>query len=353
MSNLIGIPQVPGTTDNHEDVIKKVTSYRQLHSEGEGGKEKDRKLNYTEVVTSYYDLVTDFYEKGWGQCFHFAKQFKWEKYSEAIRRHEYYLSSRLGLKEGMNCLDIGCGVGGPMRNIASFSGAKITGLNLNKYQVKRGNELNKKAGLSNLLNVENGDFMKMPYQDESFDASYEIEATAHAPSKVDCYKEVFRVLKPGAIFAGYEWVLTQNYDPNNAEHQWCKKGIEEGNGLPDIAHIDEIGKALREAGFEDIEVKDVAPESDIPWQEPLTPRYTWSNWQVTSFGKWAITKALGALETVRIVPKGTVDVEKFLFIAQTALCRSGELKCFTPMCLHIARKPLNSKNNNNNNNKNK
>ena len=33
--------------------------------------------------------------------------------------------------------DIGCGVGGPAREIAKFSGAKIIGLNCSKYQVKR------------------------------------------------------------------------------------------------------------------------------------------------------------------------------------------------------------------------
>jgi len=34
----------------------------------------------------------------------------------------------------------------------------------------------------------------------------------------DVYGEVFRVLKPGAYFAGYEWVTTDKYDPENAEH---------------------------------------------------------------------------------------------------------------------------------------
>jgi hypothetical protein len=37
--------------------------------------------------------------------------------------------------------------------------------------------------------------------------------------QVGCYKEIFRVLKPGACFAGYEWCATDMYDPNNAEHR--------------------------------------------------------------------------------------------------------------------------------------
>jgi len=67
--------------------------------------------------------------------------------------------------------------------------------------------------------------------DNKFDAAYEIDATAHAPDKVGCYKEVLRVLKPGQPFAGYEWCLTDSYDPENPVHQEIKKGIEEGKHL--------------------------------------------------------------------------------------------------------------------------
>ncbi len=32
--------------------------------------------------------------------------------------------------------DIGCGIGGPMRQIAKISGANIVGINNNDYQIK-------------------------------------------------------------------------------------------------------------------------------------------------------------------------------------------------------------------------
>ena len=37
--------------------------------------------------------------------------------------------------------------------------------------------------------------MQMDAPDNSFDAAYAIEATIHAPTKIGCYGEVFRVLK--------------------------------------------------------------------------------------------------------------------------------------------------------------
>ena len=44
---------------------------------------------------SFYNLVTDFYEYGWGQSFHFAPRRKNESFRESIRRAEYVLASRI------------------------------------------------------------------------------------------------------------------------------------------------------------------------------------------------------------------------------------------------------------------
>lgn len=42
-----------------------------------------------------------------------------------------------GLKTGSELLDCGCGVGGPMRNIARFTGSNVTGITINHYQVRQ------------------------------------------------------------------------------------------------------------------------------------------------------------------------------------------------------------------------
>ena len=102
-------------------------------------------------------------------------------------------------------MDIGCGVGGPLREIARFSQAHVTGLNNNAYQVSRAVKLNGKAGLLSLTEVVKGDFMALPFEEASFDKAYAIEATCHAPDRTGCYAQIFRVLKEGGIFAGYEW----------------------------------------------------------------------------------------------------------------------------------------------------
>ena len=143
---------------------------------------------------------------GWGTSFHFASQRTDEPYKQAIARHEHYLALKLGLQRGMIALDTGCGVGGPAREIAAFSGAKVIGLNNNAYQVKRAVQFTADQGLSHLVSFVKGNFMSIPYEPATFDAVYAIEATCHAPEKDGVYSEIFKVLKPGASFAAYEWL---------------------------------------------------------------------------------------------------------------------------------------------------
>ncbi|GJN09921.1 hypothetical protein PR202_ga27975 [Eleusine coracana subsp. coracana] len=214
-----------------------------------GGKEESRKSN-SDMVNKYYDLATSFYEYGWGESFHFAHRWKGESLRESIKRHEHFLALQLGLKPGMKVLDVGCGIGGPLREIARFSSTSVTGLNNNEYQISRGKELNRLAGVSGTCDFVKADFMKMPFSDNTFDAVYAIEATCHAPDPVGCYKEIYRVLKPGQCFAVYEWCITDHYDPNNATHKRIKDEVELGNGLPDIRSTRQCLQAVKDAGFE-------------------------------------------------------------------------------------------------------
>ena len=213
------------------DAVKNVVDeYHSFHA----GTVETRKANYTQMVNDYYDLVTDFYEFGWGQSFHFAPRHKGESFDASLARHEFNLALRLGLKPGMKVLDVGCGIGGPMRAIARFSGATIVGVNNNDYQIKRGTKQNQDAGLADRCSFMKADFMKLPVPDKSYDGVYAIEATCHAPDKVKLFTELYRVMKDGAEFAGYEWCLTKKYDAGNPEHRAIKKGIEEGDALPDM-----------------------------------------------------------------------------------------------------------------------
>ncbi len=318
-----------------------VDAYTSLHDEQSGGDLEARKANYEVLVNRYYDLVTDFYEFGWGKSFHFAPAKNGESFEDAIVRHEVKLAQALKLDSGMTALDVGCGVGGPMRNIARYSGAKVVGINNNDYQIERGRRHSGREGMQHRTSFVKADFMQMPFEDGTFDGVYTIEASCHAPDKAALFREIRRVMKPGAIFAGYEWCLTDKYVADDAEHRRIKKGIEEGDGLPDIAYTHEVDDALREAGFEVVAARDVAPEADPegPWYLPLSGRdKSLRGLPRTPIGRQITNVATRVMERLKLAPEGTARVSDFLNVAGDALVAGGETGVFTPMYYFEARK---------------
>ncbi|KAK8936793.1 Cycloartenol-C-24-methyltransferase 1 [Platanthera zijinensis] len=320
-----------------ESAVEKYEKYQVRY----GGDAQTRKDNCVDAVNKYYDLVTAFYEFGWGQSFHFAPRWKGESLKESITRHEHFIALQLGLKKGMKVLDVGCGIGGPLREISRFSLVSITGLNNNEYQITRGTELNCLAGLVHSCNFIKGDFMKMPFPDNSFDAIYAIEATCHAPDAHGCYKEIYRVLKPGQCFAAYEWCLTDNYNPNNESHKKIKAEIELGSGLSDIRSIRQCLDALKQAGFEVIWEKDLAVDSPLPWYLPLvTQHFSLSSFRLTTIGLLLTRIMVKTLEYARLAPAGSFKVHSVLEIAAKSLVDGGREGIFSPNYFFLVRKPL-------------
>lgn len=327
---------------SREETAQVARKYRSFHNEQKSGGLLDRKQRYMEMVNQYYDLVTDFYEYGWGQSFHFAPRKRTESFEDSLVRHELFLAESMGLHRGMRVLDVGCGVGGPMRLFAREFGAHVVGLNNNTYQLGKCEAYNRASGLNNQTELLQGDFMQIPAPEASYDAAYQIEATPHAPDKEGAFAEIWRVLRPGGVFGGYEWCMTSGYNAGNPRHQEIKKGIETGNSLPDIASFDDVTGALQNVGFEVTDAFDTADNSDpeTPWYRALEGRdFSIKSLPRTAIGRFFTTWALRILEPLHIVPKGTTDVQDFLNIAADSLVAGGRLGIFTPMYYFKARKP--------------
>jgi sterol 24-C-methyltransferase len=318
-----------------------IREYMGFFDESNGGGIEARKAQYATMINNYYDVVTDFYEHGWGQSFHFAARAKGESFEASLARAEHFLALQLGLKPGMKALDVGCGVGGPMREVARFSGASIEGVNNNDYQLEKVRSHNEKAGLGHLCSGFKGDFMQLEVPDRFYDAAYAIEATCHAPDKTAAFEEVHRVLKPGALFAGYEWCMTDKFNPADAGHQEIKSEIETGDGLPDIASIPETIQALERAGFEVIRNFDAAQTSDpeTPWYLPLLGESSsLLGLRRGRLGRRIARRTIGGLETLGIAPKGSKEVSQMLGRAAEGLIAGGETGIFTPSYFFLVRR---------------
>ncbi|KAF1348725.1 S-adenosyl-L-methionine-dependent methyltransferase [Delphinella strobiligena] len=309
-----------------------------------------RKAEYATLTRHYYNLATDLYEYGWGQSFHFCRFAYGEPFRQAVARHEHYLAHVMGMKEGMKVLDVGCGVGGPAREMVKFTGANVVGLNNNDYQIERATHYAEKEGLSHKLTYVKGDFMQMSFEENTFDAVYAIEATVHAPSLEGIYSQIFRVLKPGGVFGVYEWLMTDAYDNSNPHHREIRLGIEQGDGISNMEKIEVALAAMKAAGFELEMNEDLADRPDpYPWYWPLAGqlKYMSSIWdfptivRMTKIGRGVVHKFVGGMERIGLAPKGTQKTADSLAVAADCLVAGGREKLFTPMYLMVGRKPLN------------
>lgn len=283
------------------------------------------------TIEKYYDLVTDFFEYGWGKSFHFAPHAKGETSKEAMLRHELKIAEALKLKPGMKVLDIGCGIGGPMKNIAEQSRAEIVGLNLNAYQIEKGKKYIRESGLEKQCRFQQGNFMKVDCPDASFDAIYAIEATPHAPNKTECFKEMCRLLKKGGYFAGYEYALLPNFDAGNLEHIQILETLEYGGGLQKTLSIPAIKQCLIDAGFRVLAFEDTCANEELSWTLPLE-----KGWRSSKGGR-AVTHAfVSLLEFLKIAPEGSSQVSGFLNLAADAFVKASKQKIFTPGLFFLA-----------------
>ncbi|CUS23430.1 LAQU0S10e00210g1_1 [Lachancea quebecensis] len=334
---------------NRDAQQEAVTKYLR-HWDGKTDKEAEQRRldDYNEATHSYYNVVTDFYEYGWGSSFHFSRFYKGESFTASVARHEHYLAYKAGIKAGDLVLDVGCGVGGPAREIARFTGANIIGLNNNDYQIAKAKHYAKKYNLADQLDFVKGDFMNMQFEPATFDKVYAIEATCHAPKLEGVYGEIYKVLKPGGTFAVYEWVMTDKYDENNPEHRKIAYEIELGDGIPKMFPAQVARDALKTVGFEILHDQDLTDSDDeVPWYYPLTGEWKYvqtlgdlATFFRTSFiGRKFTTTMVTLMEKVGVAPKGSRDVTLALEEAAVGLVAGGREKLFTPMMLFVARKP--------------
>ena len=61
---------------------------------------QEREQNAPELVQSFYTLVTDFYEYGYGECFHFAPLYDNMSMEESIHQYEVDIAKTLQAKPG-------------------------------------------------------------------------------------------------------------------------------------------------------------------------------------------------------------------------------------------------------------
>ena len=302
--------------------------------------------DHSETVREYYDICTEFMVSLWSESLHFAPLSPRESLEESQIRHQRLMMARLELRQGMRVIDVGCGVGGPMRRVAREAGVRVVGVNNNEIQLERAKALSAEAGLDDMVEYLACSFMDMgAITDDTFDRGYAIESTCHAPDKAGAFAEIYRVLKPGALFWGQEMCMTDKFDPDDSRHQAIKEDLMKGIALKDIATTGEVNRTLEAVGFQVVEGIDRAVVEDgptTPWYQPMETRHgkLGKALVMTPMGRKAFSGGARLAEALRVFPKGSANVVRLMDRTADAYVQGGKAGIFTPLYCFLARKPL-------------
>ena len=141
--------------------------------------------------------------------------------SEASR----FVGEALGAASGLQVLDIGCGIGGPARFMASNFGCRVTGIDLTADYVAVGNQLSAMVGLGDAVNLQQASALDLPFGDggtggeAGFDAAYVMHVGMNIANKPRMMAEAARVLRPGGKLVVYD-VMTQREGPVTYPLPW-------------------------------------------------------------------------------------------------------------------------------------
>jgi ubiquinone/menaquinone biosynthesis C-methylase UbiE len=118
------------------------------------------------------------------------------------------LARQLTLSAGDRVLDVGCGLGGPARHVASHYGCRVTGIDLTRDYVEAGNVLSRWLHLDERVSLQPGDAGALPFARDSFTAAYMLHVGMNITDKSTVFSEVARVLRAGARFGVYDVMRT-------------------------------------------------------------------------------------------------------------------------------------------------
>jgi ubiquinone/menaquinone biosynthesis C-methylase UbiE len=114
-------------------------------------------------------------------------------------------AERIALTRESRVLDVGCGTGGPARNLAHRYGCRVDGIDLTPELIETGQVLTGRCGLADRVVLQVGDALDLPYPEKTFDVAWCQNVSMNIADKARFLAGVHRVLKPGGLFTSTEF----------------------------------------------------------------------------------------------------------------------------------------------------
>ena len=142
--------------------------------------------------------------------------------------------------------ELGCGGGRNVKVLLKkYPDAKISALDYSTLSVRKTMQTNHRAIMAKRCTVVQGSVAKLPFSSESMDLATAFETIYFWPDLAECFKEVYRTLKPAGFF-----LICNESDGTDEMGKKCETIID---GMKCYMQ-DQITACLKQAGFASVEV---------------------------------------------------------------------------------------------------
>jgi MPBQ/MSBQ methyltransferase len=111
------------------------------------------------------------------------------------------LAALLAPSPAEHLIDVGSGLGGPARYVASTYGCRVSGIDLTPEFVQTAITLTSRVGLSAKVDFRVGSALDLPFPDASFDCAWSQNVAMNIADRPRYYAEMHRVLRSGGRLA--------------------------------------------------------------------------------------------------------------------------------------------------------
>ncbi|EFO27507.2 hypothetical protein LOAG_00971 [Loa loa] len=284
-------------------------------------REAKAKSDYSLVTTHYYSVMSTVIDEYFNGSFHFAPpRERQQSLADALKELHVRIGHCLELAEGKKCVDIGCGIGGVMHDLA-LTGADLTGVTIAGNEVVIGNKRFQNEGLQNCSIVQ-GNYCCLPLVDSRYDCAYAVYALKYMEDLKPPLQEINRILRPGGFFLVYDLLKTDKYHSSSEEHKTIINNLEYACGMPPLHTKEEIVNTAKIYGLELAGNINLDQETGNPYYFCFShsPFFMWLI--RSSLIDWIILVA----QALHIMPKGFLRFKR-VFLAGTVnnIVHAGKL----------------------------
>lgn len=150
------------------------------------------------------------------------------------------------IPENATVLDAGCGGGANIKKLlAKAPKGQVKGIDYSEVSVESSRKVNAKSIKEGRCEVLQASVAELPFLENTFDLVTAFETIYFWPGLVGCFREVYRVIKPGGTF----FICNESNGETNKDDKWAEK-----IGGMTIYNASQIFTTLNQVGFTDAKV---------------------------------------------------------------------------------------------------